>query len=410
MSVLAPSAPGAIGEAVSPPAMLIYLRALQDWLAARRAELDELDAASQDPSPGASSSVGPQRVTDDLVLSWALWKACQDRLELLLATWDSGRVGERERMRLATLTWGRLDATLDSTKLTSAARSLLGGLALSLPEACRLSDALAGQLRRTLHLDPDAAAVLGQLKTLRATRVRAADQLSLEPPALRARPQAKLAKLSERLDAAASKFERGADVGGLLGVLEAEYAALERDLIVANANRREARGLLNSARELHGDLTEREASVSALERRCRERVDPAPQVRIPDVSALGPVPNTMAEIEVYLRKLTGLSEELSKAQHTLSAALRDREELLSRFELYRAKARALMTRQPQLEWAELKLAEELTERVLNHHPTPTKVGLRLVASYQGVLEWSTARDSIHDPTHDVESLAQGVRS
>ena len=40
----------------------------------------------------------------------ALWKAVSDRYEQLLATWDSGRVGPTERLRLSTLIWGRLDA------------------------------------------------------------------------------------------------------------------------------------------------------------------------------------------------------------------------------------------------------------------------------------------------------------
>lgn len=385
MSVLAPVAPAALGQAVAPTAMLAYLEAMRRWLTERRTELDELDVASLERA---------KQVSDDLVLSWALWKAAQDRLELLLATWDGGRVGEKERMRLSTLTWGRLDATLDSTKLTSAARSLLGGLALSLPEACRLSDALAGQLRRTLQLDPDAAAVLGRLKTLRATRVRVDEQLSLDPPALRARSQPKLDKFSKRLDAAVDKFERGADVGGLLGVLEADYASVERDLIVANATRREARGLLNSARELSGDLSEREASLRALQRQCRERVDPTPQVGIPDVSALGPVPNTVREIEVHLRGLTSLSEKLSHAQHALSAALRDREELISRFELYRAKAERLRSQQREFARSDLGIAEQLTENVLNHRPTPMQAARSLVGSYQALLEWSIQRQEV----------------
>lgn len=410
MSVLAPSAPGALGKAVDPPQTLAYLEALQRWLAERRIELDEIDRSSQGLAPRMSARASsPERVTDDLVLSWALWKACQDRLELLIATWDSGRVGPKERMRLSTLIWGRLDATLDSTKLTSAASNIVAGLALSLPEACRLSDALAGQLRRSLDLDPDSAAILTRLKTLRATRVRVGEQLNLDPPALRSRTQPQLDRLSGRVDQAVATFERGGDVGGLLNVLEAEYAGLERDLIVANATRREARGLLNSARELTSDLTEREAGLRALQRQCQERLDPAPQSNIPEVSALGPVPNTMTEIEVHLQRLAALSDELSRTQHALSSALRDREEVIARFELYRAKARSL-----QLDWAELTLAEELTERVLHLQPTPMQASLRLVAGYQALLEWSgqgkpSARE-VPESVQSVHSAGQGVRS
>ena len=49
--------------------------------------------------------------TGDLLLSMALWKAVADRHDLLVATWDSGRVGQTELERLSTLVWGRLDAT-----------------------------------------------------------------------------------------------------------------------------------------------------------------------------------------------------------------------------------------------------------------------------------------------------------
>ena len=62
-----------------------------------------------------------------------------------LATWDSGRVGVRERERLATLIWGRLDAASTPPGRSGDQHGVPGSgsaLAVSLPEACRLSDAL----------------------------------------------------------------------------------------------------------------------------------------------------------------------------------------------------------------------------------------------------------------------------
>ena len=101
--VTAPSAPGRMGVEVQPQQALVYLEQLGQWRDARRAELDQLDQAALQSPNGAAA-------TGDITLSMALWKAVSDRYEQLLTTWDSGRVGPTERLRLATLIWGRLDA------------------------------------------------------------------------------------------------------------------------------------------------------------------------------------------------------------------------------------------------------------------------------------------------------------
>ena len=99
----------------------------------------------------------------------ALWKAVSDRYELLLATWNSGRVGATELMRMSTLIWGRLDASTAS------------GLSVSLPEACRLSDALLSQLRVKLGLDPSGTEITERIRQLRAQMERIREQIDLEP-------------------------------------------------------------------------------------------------------------------------------------------------------------------------------------------------------------------------------------
>ena len=102
--------------------------------------------------PPSTSRKGAE-VTDDITLSMVLWKAASDRYEQLKSVWDSGRVGPAERERLATLIWGRLDAT----------NLHASGLSMSLPEACRLSDALAAQLRVRLGLELSGAEVTTRL-------------------------------------------------------------------------------------------------------------------------------------------------------------------------------------------------------------------------------------------------------
>ncbi|HET6694296.1 MAG TPA: hypothetical protein VFG97_08320, partial [Pedococcus sp.] len=134
-SATAPAAPGRLGHPLVPEEALRYLAALGDWRDERKAELDVLDQAAL----GAEDSAA---YTGDLLLSMALWKAVADRLDLLEATWDSGRVGATELARLSTLVWGRLDATSTARPAASGAAAAAhahvpgGALAVSLPEAC----------------------------------------------------------------------------------------------------------------------------------------------------------------------------------------------------------------------------------------------------------------------------------
>ena len=104
----APSAPGRLGQPLVASEALHYLEGLGTWRDARKAELDVIDEAAL----GAADSAA---YTGDLLLSMALWKAVADRHDLLVATWDSGRVGATELARLSTLVWGRLDATARPT-------------------------------------------------------------------------------------------------------------------------------------------------------------------------------------------------------------------------------------------------------------------------------------------------------
>ena len=202
--------------------MQAYLSDLDSWVRYRKDELDELDAA-------ALSSPRKDELTDDMALSMALWKAVADRLQLLFAVWDGGRVLEAERERLATLIHGRLDATLDPAVLAKGATNpgtTSGALAVSLPEACRLSDALAGQLRQRLALDPAADANAARVKDLRASLDRLRDQLALEPDSGRARAQQTWDDLAVRIKDITERLQRGGDVGGLLGPLENDTALL----------------------------------------------------------------------------------------------------------------------------------------------------------------------------------------
>jgi hypothetical protein len=374
--VTAPVAPGQMGSAVEPQAAQVYLDQLGQWRDGRRHELDELDKAALRAATGSS-------VTGDILLSMALWKAVSDRYELLLATWSSGRVGATELMRISTLIWGRLDASTAS------------GLSVSLPEACRLSDALLSQLRVKLGLDPSGAEITERVRQLRAQMERIREQIDLEPAGA---PQQQAAleqsRLARRLKELADKASRGGDVGGLLGPLEIDAATFERDLIVNGARRRDAAALVTRAREQRADLEAREAVLRGIVEECLRRVDPAPRYAVPETAALGPVPNTRDELENYVRRLDQVSRAMTIAQTAYTKAVQDHDELTSRLEAYHAKAMAT----GQADVPDIAQAYELARNALDQRPSRMILAEQLVSVYQTYLQTTPAPHTVHPAT------------
>ncbi len=376
--VTAPVAPGRMGTAVEPNAAMAYLEQLGRWRDERRTELDQLDEAALQAPNGAAA-------TSDITLSMALWKAVSDRYELLLITWNSGQVGPNERMRLATLIWGRLDAAeLTGERLGAAGAS---GLSVSLPEACRLSDALVSQLRVRLGLAVSGAEITGRIRQLRAQMERIRDQVALEPVG-GAHQQAATtqSRLARRLAEIADKAGRGGDVAGLLGPLEIEAATFERDLIVGGARRRDAAALVGRARALRNDLEAREAALGQLVTECVRTVDPAPRYAVPDVELLGPVPNTASQLEVYLRRLDQVARAMTHAHDAYRRALADHQELGDRLEAYRSKAAALGV----AEVPDVARAYGMAREALDRRPCRMVLAQQLVALYQTYVQLTEA--------------------
>ncbi|WP_193605159.1 hypothetical protein [Nocardioides dongkuii] len=367
----APTPPGPLGSAPAPAVLQAYLQDLDAWVRDRRAELAELDAAAIAAQRGAD-------VASDMALALSLWKAVADRWQLMWATWDGGRVGEPERQRITALVWGRLDSTVGTS-----------GGGTSLPEACRLSDALVGQLKAALALAPGAEATAGRVRDLRAQLERLRDQVGLEPAVARDRAVDRLAGLMARLDDVTERARRGADVGGLLGPLEQDAATFERDLIVGNARRREARGLLEDARERVADLEHRETALRTLADRCVRAVDPAPRLAVPDVSALGPVPNTPERIQAYVARLGRVEQALALAEERYAAALAELSGLVDLLDVLAAKAAAHgLADQP-----DLLASEQRAREVLAREPAPVPVGRSLVGTYQTWLDQLLSKES-----------------
>lgn len=369
-SASAPVAPGRLGTPLVAMEALRYLEALGAWRDQRKAELDLLDeTALQAPDQSA--------FTGDLLLSMALWKAASDRYDLLTATWDSGRAGPTELERLSTLVWGRVDATL----------------AVSLPEACRLSDALATSLRARLGLDTSQADVTTRIRELRAAVERIRDLVDGAPSSSDATgpvTSSTLARLAARVDDLGARFQRGADVGGLLGPLEHDAARAERDLIVA-ASRRAADS--RDAARAHALRTELEAQGAALRdvaARCVTEVVSPPRFAVPDVSTLGPVPSDPAAVDAYLVRLDKVRRAMTVAQDAYAAALSERDELRGRLGAYAAKAAALAASPPdaRVDAGRARDLEELETRaleVLDQTPADLARARALVAAYQAYL-------------------------
>lgn len=313
-----PIAPGSLGAAPSAVEMLSYLGALDSWLAERRAELDALDA--QVIATGRQAEL-----TADMSLALALWQAAKTRQNLLLATWDSGRVGRQELERLSALIWGRLDTA--GSQVVS-----LQSMAVSLPEAGRLCDALVAQLRTRLNTDPNATAIQLRITGLRAQAERIRDQLSYEPPALAPAGRAKLTALISRIDDVSAKRDRGGDVTGLLSALEVDAAKLERDLIVGAARRRQGHDLLAKVRDQRTAVSAREFAARTLADQVAAAVWPAPMEHLGGIDALGPVPNTAEALSGYAAQLAALDAELTAAQTRLTQRLGERDAAVNRLE------------------------------------------------------------------------------
>jgi hypothetical protein len=353
-----------MGVEVQPQQAMVYLEQLGQWRDARRAELDQLDQAALQSPKGAAA-------TGDITLSMALWKAVSDRYEQLLSTWDSGRVGPTERLRMATLIWGTLDATAAS------------GLSVSLPEACRLSDALASSLRVRLGLEVSGAEITERIRQLRAQMERIRDQVDLEPAgATQQNAAAEQSRLARRLKEIADKAARGGDVGGLLGPFEIDAALFERDLIVGGARRREAAAMVSRARDQRVELEAREAALRDLVAECVRLVEPAPRYAVPDVELLGEVPESGDQLISYLRRLDQVARAMAVAEKAYAEAIGEHRELGDRLEAYRAKAAALGVS----EVPDIARAYSMAREALDRQPSRMVLARQLVTLYQTYLQ------------------------
>ena len=238
-----------------------------------------------------------------MLLSMALWKAVADRHDLLVATWDSGRVGQAELERLSTLVWGRLDASrqlpAQAPRRSARGRRPRGLVARGLPALRRARRLAAGTPRRRRlrgrHRPPGCASC-GRRSSGCATSSTASR------PRRTTRPRSSLAKL----DAARHRRDRPG----------AAWRQRRRPDRPAGDRRRPGRARPDRRRRQPSRRRPRRGPRPGLRERARgprrgaarswrpgasPRSRPAPRFAVPDVAALGAVPREPDAVDAYLR-------------------------------------------------------------------------------------------------------------
>jgi len=315
-----PWPPGSAQSPATAQQVLAYLGALGPWIEQAREDLDRLDHKVQETGTPAG--------TQDIAMTLSVWQAIKTRYDDLVRVWDSGRVTDLELRTLAAMTWGSLnDMLTPGTTLNAGA-----GLPISLPEACRMLEALIAQLSSRYQLAPVPTETTARIANLRAQAERIRDQAALDPPAIRQTTSAAIAALTADLTALADKADRGADVGGILGPLEVRAARLERDLIVGHAERAQLAEKAALAAKRRTALIAREQSVADLVAATRAMVTPAPKYAVPHIEALGDVPDTAAGLDAFLARLDQASTALDFVQQANQQAQGAKAALTARLE------------------------------------------------------------------------------
>jgi len=392
----APTPPGGLGQSPPVDAVRGYLGELLTWVTQTRRELDSLDAA-------ALRSADPDSYTGDVVLAMALWQAASDRSNRLQLLWDNGRADSSGREQMMRVVWSRAEpAALGSPTPAGSSPSAGtplgsgGGLApaMTLPETCRLTDALATQLRARLSFDPRAAEAGARIAAVRAGIERLRELVVPEPTWA---PQVTV--LAARADDLAVRAARGADIETPLTDLEADAARCERDLIVRTASARQReRDAVQAvvdlkaeqvgAGQLRDRLVAREQELEALVAECVAKVTPAPRPAVPEVSALGPVPADAAGLAAYRQRLGDVERAMDQLEKIYQAPLGVLDELTQRFEAYRIVASRAVVRGGAA--AEpVRAAMQAAETLVRQRPCPVTQASEAVTAFQAVARGTT---------------------
>ncbi|MGO0578172.1 hypothetical protein [Ornithinimicrobium panacihumi] len=331
---VAPEPPAGPGDLPEDGAVDRYLAELGRWRMRREHELRALDELTRTHDERDALNV-------DVTTSMALWHAVAQRHDLLLTTWEAATEGEGERDWVAQLIWGVLEMPDGDAQ----------ALAITLPEAMRLSDSLATSLRARLGTDEDDLPVADRTAALQdeIDRIRTrldesgspaegdeADQGddTEETPDL----HAQLQELETELEAVRQGGQpeddgRAAEVRSELGALQSRLVRIDQASIVATASEAHGRADAEQAAAERDHLVAKGEAVRALAERVLNSVHPAPKLGIPDVTALGDLPSDENELSTYVANLERVGRALDQAHATYAAALAEYADLADRAEL-----------------------------------------------------------------------------
>jgi hypothetical protein len=319
---VAPPPPSEPGDHPPTGAVNRYVSELARWRLRREHELralDELTRAHDDRDA----------LEHDLTHSMTLYHAIAQRHDLLLATWESGHTGEAgdpqldedQRGWVGQLVWGVLEMPDGDAQ----------ALALPLPDALRLSDALAASLRGRIGADEDDIPMAERVQDAQAyldgVRERVEEREGEPDEDL----QQRLGALQEGLDALRERDDDSAlpDLAGVIGAL----AAMDREVIVSRASSAHDRADREQAVAERDHLLARGEAVRALAEKVLNAVNPAPRLGIPDVEALGEVPQEEGpDLDAYVSNLERVARALEQAHSTYAAALAEYADLADRAE------------------------------------------------------------------------------
>ena len=315
----APYAPGGIQQPPTAPLLLTYLSQLENWLAERRSQLDIIDGVIKAISAPTPQTPGPnpQLLLNDLMLAMSLWQAITRRHHEIIPIWNYGRVGTVECEKISVLIWGRLSNNNSSNDLDPA----LAGMNFSLPEACRLLDALSDQLTSAVGLNGNSENFAKRISVLKAGMERIRDQLLLVTASEAPEAAKKMAALEQRLLLLQEKLRRGGDIAGFIEPLETDAALFERDLIVEGAQHREYEQLITQIQQLLATTIKRSQAASQLAERAIAAADKAPCYAIPDPRLLGDIPSDIPGLHVFEEKLSLVNKALDVVENAYQKAL-----------------------------------------------------------------------------------------
>jgi hypothetical protein len=378
-----PVAPGSITSPPGARTFLLYLESLGRWGDELRQALGSLDRRS------AVSST-PDDFTADLLLALSLSESIDRRTAELMTTWDSGRVGPNELAHIAQLIWSRLPDALGNPS------------AFTLSEATTLASALEARL--DARLDADFIAGSGAADRIAPLRETLARCRILSETLGRhgGEPAELLVALEAALAGTTGPSALGAEISRIADLAE----VLERDLIKETSLRSTvestAARLIQRLPELQALETQTRADAAL----CREKIADAPNLAVPDVDALGPVPSipdgsqapgswtaVRAELDAYSTRVELVARALTEAARRFTAPMTERAELRGLADAYRAKAAAAgLVEEPALDQA-----YQRARAVLWNAPCDLVAARPLVAAYSEAVQAATRSQSNQPP-------------